>query len=202
MVVTMNKPTVAIDVDDVLVPHGEVLIEYLNRRFETSVIMNGFYSLDELSDSFNKSRGDIQNELHNFLESEEFAAIEPIEESMKGVERLRPHYELKIVTARPGIVHRMTGQWLEQYFPGIFKDVQFSNMDYQWGTVTKVSKQNACQVIGADCLIDDSLKHIQEVSECGMRGILFGNYHWNQADELPPNTVRAGDWEEVVRILT
>lgn len=195
------KKTIAVDVDDVLVPHGDVLIDHLNEMFGEEIAINGFYSLDELMISYGRTKEEIRNRIHDFLESEEFAAIEPIEESLEAIDQLKAHYDLKIVTARPAITHRMTEDWLKRHFPDTFTDVQFSNLDYQWGTLKKVSKHNTCQAIGAEYLIDDSLKHIIEITECGMKGILFGDYHWNQIDELPENAVRAADWSEVLEIL-
>lgn len=199
-VATMRQ-TVAVDIDDVLVPHGDVLIEHLNRKFRSSVNIEGFYSLDELMIAYERSKDEIRQKIHDFLESDEFAAIEPVEESVDALASLKPYYKLMIVTARPGITHRMTEQWLRSHFPEVFSGVHFANTDYSWGTLKGVSKQNICQVIAADYLIDDSLKHIEEVTSCGMKGILFGDYHWNQADDLPERAVRASDWSEVLRIL-
>lgn len=193
--------TVAVDIDDVLVPHGDVLIDHLNGKFKIEADIQGFFSLDELMDAYGRSRQEIKTKIHDFLESEEFARMEPTEESVWAIDRLKQHYDLTIVTARPGITHNMTKDWLEQHFPDTFQSINFTNMDYEWGTLKKVSKRNVCESLGADCLIDDSLKHIQEVIECGMYGILFGNYHWNQTDELPARAVRAEDWQEVVNIL-
>ncbi|MEX0749119.1 MAG: hypothetical protein WD467_01470 [Candidatus Saccharimonadales bacterium] len=196
-----RRTTIAVDVDDVLVPHGEVLIDHLNRMFSAQVSMEGFYSLDELMDSFGKTKGEIQQQIHDFLESDEFAAIAPVEEAVAALDQLKRRYDLTVVTARPGITHNMTQRWLQQHFPDTFQDVYFSNFDHEWGTVKNVSKRNVCEAIAAEYLIDDSLKHITEVVECGMRGILFGDYHWNQTDRLPPHTVRADNWDDVLKIL-
>lgn len=191
--------TIAVDVDDVLVPHGEVLIEHLNRMFAREVKVEGFYSLDELMAHYGETREDIRQQIHEFLESDEFAEIEPVEESITALRRLQQDYHLTVVTARPGITHRMTREWLTAHFPDVFAGVHFANADYNWGTVKGVSKQNICQTIAADYLIDDSLRHIQEVAECGMKGILFGNYHWNKTEEpLPPHAVRVADWQGVL----
>ncbi len=197
----MKREIIAVDIDDVLVPHGDVLIEHLNKKFRANVNIEGFYSLDELMIAYQRSKQEIRQRIHDFLESDEFAAIEPVEESVDALASLKPHYELIIVTARPGITHRMTEEWLREHFPEVFSGVHFANTDYSWGTLKGVSKQNICQVIAADYLIDDSLKHIEEVVACGMKGILFGDYHWNQADELPENAVRVSGWNEALSVL-
>lgn len=196
-----QRTTVAVDVDDVLVPHGDVLIDHLNGKFRTEADIQGFFSLDELMEAYGRSRQEIKDKIHDFLESEEFARMEPAEESIRAIEKLKRYYELTIVTARPGIAHNMTREWLEQHFPETFQSINFTNLDYEWGTLKKVSKRNVCEALAADYLVDDSLKHIAEVAECGMKGILFGSYHWNQADTLPPGCVRAENWDEVINIL-
>lgn len=196
-----QRITIAVDIDEVLVPHRKPLIERLCEISGVDVEMEGITTLNELLTLFEHSPEEIHRQIHEFLESEEFAALEPIEESIAAIEELKKHFDLQIVTARPGIMQRMTKEWLEQHFPDTFADVHFSNEGFEWATADKVSKLNACQTIGAQYLIDDTLKHIEEVVACGMKGILFGDYEWNQVESLPPNTVRATNWDEAVTYL-
>jgi hypothetical protein len=60
------------------------------------------------------------------------------------------------------------------------------------------SKAEVCQEIGAFALIDDSIGHVTGCAEIGRRGILFGNYPWNQAEILHEDIIRCPDWRIVL----
>ncbi len=60
-----------------------------------------------------------------------------------------------------------------------------------------VTKAEICQKIGAFALLDDSISHLVECAEVGVDGYLFGDYPWNQVEELPNGIVRCLDWQEV-----
>lgn len=51
--------------------------------------------------------------------------------------------------------------------------------------------------IKADFVVDDQLKHCTAAVEQGIPTILFGNYRWNQAEELPKGVTRCKNWQEV-----
>ncbi len=59
-------------------------------------------------------------------------------------------------------------------------------------------KVEVCKDIEAIALIDDSIGHITECVEAGMQGILFGDYPWNQTEELSSGIVRCSNWPEVL----
>ncbi|HVX57219.1 MAG TPA: hypothetical protein VHA37_05800, partial [Candidatus Saccharimonadales bacterium] len=59
-------------------------------------------------------------------------------------------------------------------------------------------KAAVCREVGAVALIDDSLGHVQTCAEQGIDGVLFGDYPWNQAEELPAGVTRCADWAAVL----
>lgn len=109
-------------------------------------------------------------------------------------------HHLMIATSRRLQAQSDTLLWIEEHFPGIFASsaVYFSGL---WDTVHKnshkLTKTELITQINADVLIDDQLKHCLAVSETGRNAILFGDYTWNQADNLPDRVVRCHSWSEV-----
>lgn len=195
----MSKPIVAVDVDDVLVPHEVLLAKEFRRYFDEQ------YSRDSMHGATaplsKEQKQQVKEIMNRFLTTEEFQSIEPIEGAVQVMRQLDEHYKLVIVTARPKIIHEITKEWLHRHFPAIFNDIHFVNEGHGWGEVRGVSKREVCQQTGARYLIDDSLLHIQEAAECGISGLLFGDYSWNHTEELPPNTVRVKDWSDVSETL-
>jgi hypothetical protein len=51
--------------------------------------------------------------------------------------------------------------------------------------------------VGAAYLIDDQLKHCLAAHDMGVQALLFGNYAWNQASDLPDGIVRCAGWADV-----
>ena len=80
--------------------------------------------------------------------------------------------------------------------PGFFSDVL--HIGYADVMEKPVKKVDMCKRLGAIALIDDSLSHVTECAEEGIEGVLFGDYPWNQADELPSGVTRCVDWPAVL----
>lgn len=139
--------------------------------------------------------------VHDFFKTPYFKNQPVIPGAQEALPKLRGlGFELVVVTSRQFKIAQDTRMWLEHNFPkGTFKDVAFGN---HWGLEGhKVTKKELCQKLGASLLIDDSLSYIQEVSQCGIKGLLFdldGKYPWNKTSELPVGVTRVHSWDQVV----
>ncbi len=196
--------TIAIDVDDVLMPHVEALLEYYSKAYDIKLADDDLAKFGLLANALRSSGVDRDTfiaDIERYLTSPDFHEIEPFGDAIVAINRLKSKYNLNIVTARPKALHDQTKNWLDQHFPGIFEDVRFTNYGI-WGYPDKTeSKANVCQVLGADILIDDSPNHIIEAADCGMSGILFGSYPWNIDVKLPKNAIRVKNWDEALERL-
>lgn len=195
----MKQQTIAIDVDDVLVMHEPYLIERYRRHFDPHYPHDHLHGISTLLSDEQITQ--VKEVMDRFLASEELQSAEPVEGATSVVRQLAEYYKLVVITSRPKITHDMTREWLSQHFPDIFSDIHFVNTGHGWGEVRGVSKREVCQQADAQYLIDDSLLHIREAAECGVNGFLFGDYPWNQAEELPANMARVKDWDEVAKTL-
>jgi 5'(3')-deoxyribonucleotidase len=192
-----SRPVVAIDIDEVLIPFMGSFLDYHNERYGTNyqlkLDMNYFGVHEMLGDSVKET----QRKVDDFAESNNYRHGSPIEGAKDSIEKLKCHYDLVVVTARPASVRELTEAWVRNHFGETFKDVHFSD----WLQDQVPDKAIVLRESGADVLIDDNLRHIREAVAIGLRGILFGDYPWNQAEELPTGVTRAKNWGAVEEIL-
>ncbi len=94
----------------------------------------------------------------------------------------------------------ITKAWIDKYFNGIFDEIMLGIADPVQGR-KPTTKAEACKKIAASILIDDQLVHARECAEVGIRVLLFGDFPYNQAAQLPVNVVRVPDWAAVGGVL-
>jgi uncharacterized HAD superfamily protein len=187
-----GRLTIAIDIDDVIVESSPYLVEHYNKVYGTNLRLEDMYS-DDLKRWMVTDRAAAIARVEEYLATDEFQGIPPLQEATKSIQRLAKKHELHIITGRSLAIEVATTGMLHTYFPGIFRSVTFTSMYGRKGR----SKKEICQELGADLLIEDHLGHALPVARCGIDVLLFGDYPWNQADVLPGNIRRAKNWAEV-----
>ena len=194
----MPKParkTIAVDIDEVLVPHSEHLISWYNQKYGTKLTLEDNHSQDPRAWGVNTKEEAIKR-VQGFFGDPRWAKTPPFEESVDALKRLSPKYKLIVVTSRDTIMERVTRRWLDQHFKEIFKAAHFA-AEYSLDGKSR-SKATVCAAIGANYLIDDRVDIVEEVAKVGIQALLFGNYPWNQARRLPERVVRVKNWQEVL----
>lgn len=190
----MTKKIIAVDVDEVLFPFIPEFTKYFNAIHDTSISQNDFVTYE-----FEKILGIPQDEvikhMYGFTDAGH-AGVEPLAEAQSAIATLSQSYELIVVTARNPRQADATNEWLDKFFPGAFSRKHF--VGYRPVMINPVTKASVCQAHGSFALIDDSMTNLRECSAAGLQGVLFGNYSWNEAVELPPGIIRCRDWSEVV----
>lgn len=194
----MKRKTIAVDVDDVLASSVGAWLDFSNRTWGTNLTIEEYNedwaTMWQLDQAATRARRDtiIKSGLH--------AQIEPHANAAEVLQWLAQRYDLVITSSRVGDVHETTRQWLEQYFPGIFKDIHLTGFyDGTHKEPAKMTKAEICRQVGADFLIDDHPKHCLAVAEAGITSLLFGEYPWSRhVTKLPKKVVRVKNWLEVM----
>jgi uncharacterized HAD superfamily protein len=188
-----NKPIIAVDVDDVLLPYGSGLLDYSNKKYKTKLEYENLTSLD-LSKSLEITSEDFLQHLFDYVQNHQFKLL-PAEGSEIALNRLKKKYRICIITYRSQPLYKTTHAWLNEHFPGVFDQVNMIG-----GKVfgDHKSKAEVCKEIGASWLIEDQLKPALDAAESGIDVLLFGNYPWNHIDTLPKNMTRVSNWQEVL----
>ncbi|MBU1092444.1 hypothetical protein KJ836_02125 [Patescibacteria group bacterium] len=138
-------------------------------------------------------------DVHDFCLTSGYANLPIMPGAQEFIQKLNRYHELYIITARQHVAEEITYDWLDKYFPSIFKKVVFANHYSMDGSPAK-SKGELCYQLGCKVLIDDDSRHIRSVAEKGIKTILIDK-PWNQSQELPVGAIRAYNWDDVVQFV-
>lgn len=196
----VNKPIIAVDIDDVLANLAEEIVVYSNKNWGTSLTIDDYNEhwgeMWKVDDAETKRRS---NELHD-AGLATWLTHKP--EARPVLSKLSDSYTLMLVTSRRKVITRETTEWIDKYFRNIFQGIHFTGIfdsdehaDYQ----VQLTKADILKNIGAEYLIDDQPKHCFAAAEVGISALLFGNYPWNRSIKLVKNMVKVRDWQEVLR---
>jgi 5'(3')-deoxyribonucleotidase len=197
---SVKKPIIAIDIDDVLADHAGGFVAFSNEKWGSSLRVEDY-------DEHWAKLWDIEHNLDEvvrrrdmFVNSGAHCRFLPIGNAYDVLSRLSSRYMLHVTTSRLLTMKDNTAQWLSECYGDIFNDqtIHYAGI---WDTLTKnshtVTKADLIDAIDAQYLIDDQLKHCEAVAGAGKIALLFGDYRWNQAKKLHPNIVRVKNWREV-----
>lgn len=190
----MHKEVLACDVDGVLFPLLSHFLEDYNNSHGTNLTPADFKTYD-FDGPLGLSVPETVDKIYAFLRADH-SHIEPLEEAEYALERLETRFTPEIVTARHSDFETSTWQWLQEKLPNRFTAIK--SVGYAPIMERPVTKVEICKQIGAVALIDDSLGHVRLCPPEGIDGVLFGDYSWNQSDELPRGVTRCEDWPKVV----
>jgi 5'(3')-deoxyribonucleotidase len=193
----MEHKIIAIDLDDVIVMTAPLVLSHYNKTYGTNLQLKDAYSRD-LKIWGVKRASDAIARVEEYLKTEEFKNQPPLKEAILTTKRLSKKFEMHIVTGRTEFLSEATEAMLQRYFRGVFRSVEFTGF---FGSKAR-SKADVCKELNADLLIDDHLFHAEVVAKAGIDVLLFGNYPWNQADNLPANITRVKGWNEIENLLT
>lgn len=190
-----SREVIAVDIDDVLVPHVQDLLAWHNREYRTNMTPDQYRSRDP-KDWGAKTIKDAIQRVQKFFDTPDFLEAEPIAEAAEALEKLNDRYDLVVVTARDTIIEEATRRWLNSHFPSLFKEIRFTARL----SIEKIggAKSTIALTLNAKYLIDDALENAVDAAAAGIKVLLFGIYPWNETDSLPGGVTRVKDWQEVL----
>ncbi len=195
-----NKRRIGIDLDEVLADFNAALRSYHNRVYGTSLKPEDFKT-SLYNDVWGGTLQEAIQKVNNFYCSHFFRDISPIPYSISSIDILRRRNELFIITSRPVFIEEETQKWLDKFFRNRFLGVFYSSNHYSKVENSGKTKSQQCKELEISVLVDDSLDYIKQCPSIGIKGILFGDYPWNQNGNLPSNVVRVKNWKEVLEQL-
>ncbi|KAK4536457.1 hypothetical protein CDCA_CDCA08G2482 [Cyanidium caldarium] len=209
-----RRPTVAVDVDEVLAFFVPALCRFHNQQYRTRLTPSDFHSY-RFSQVWGGTDVEAVERVHEFFRTPAFEELQPVPGANETLRARRDRFRFVVVTSRQTLIEQPTRRWLSRHFDGIFEDVYFGN---QWvrgqgvptmmgssAAVGRRSKADMCHEAGAMLLVDDMPAYVDECARAGMRGILFDyqqGYGWSKAPLTMPHRVTvAHDWTQVGRVL-
>lgn len=194
----MSKELVACDIDDVIAANAEGFIGWSNHHFGTS-LEAAHYTEDFTALWPGIDIAEIERRASLFHESDVVSSYGHIDQAAVTLRALGGRYRFIAATSRRKTNEPYTRAWIEQAYEGIFEDVIFAGIyDEPVGREHHLrTKADIYRSLQPDYAIDDQLKHCYAAAELGIKTVLFGDYPWNQAEDLPDGISRCKDWAAV-----
>ena len=168
------KPTIAVDIDNVLANTAESFAQYSNTTWGTNI------SEADFSEDFTRVWGVSYEEalrrMDEIYETDLFLSITPKVGAHDAVRSLKGKYDLVVLTSRRKSNAEHSLDWVETHYPGCFSEVYFSGIydnNLADPSLLNLTKGQILQQIGASYLIDDEPKHCISAANLGIPSILF-----------------------------
>jgi len=101
----------------------------------------------------------------------------PIDGAVDWVKRLaNSGWEIVVITSRPSILKNATMSWIEKYFPGMIKDVIFTNKDVE--NLRLWNKGEILKSLWLDVFVEDNFENAQKAINFVKKIFLFKK-PWN-----------------------
>jgi uncharacterized HAD superfamily protein len=203
----MEKPVIAVDIDDVLWPHFEALSQWYNHRYGTQLALSDNHPLSpvhwatpELQAATLRRWGassveEAVGRVRKFFATPEFTNAQAFALSYEVLNQLSSNYELVAITAREYELATLTRDWLNDNYPRVFTDVYFTARFNLEGK--SKDKVEMFQELAVNYCVDDDPVVAMRAAKAGIATILFGEYPWNQDDSLDAGITRCVNWNEV-----
>lgn len=194
--------TIAVDLDDVLAESAAGFVKYINDNWGMKLEPDDYTDHWALLWGVNETEAQKRAvQVHKDM-AMIVSSYRPNKGAKEALMKLSKGYRLVVVTSRRRAVEKVTRQWLDTNFEGVFDEIQYSGIweDLSSSLVARLNKTKieSIKKIGTDYLIDDQAKHCFTAAEAGITAILFGDYRWNRDIKLKKNMVGAKNWQEVM----
>lgn len=192
----MSKPIIAIDLDDVLADSAAEFVTFGNKLLGVDLSVEDYN--EHFATMWSVDEEEAEKIALEFHASGISAHYLHKEEAVEVLRNLAERYELVIMTSRRQVLEKMTLDWLDKHYKGIFSKVYFTGIwEGEGDNKASLTKASLCKEINAQFLIDDQPKHCLGVAEVGIETLLFGDYPWNRQIKDQPRVTRVASWPAV-----
>jgi uncharacterized HAD superfamily protein len=196
---SLERPKIAVDIDDVLSQSAKGFVAYSNERWGTNLTVDDYD--DHWAEMWKIDRKEAEKRAIEYHDANIVKDFLVYDGALEVLHKLAPDFELLIATSRRVSVETSTREWLDKHYEGVFNQVVFAGIfvdgeshEERWLT-TKADIYTQYKV---DYVIDDQLKHCLAAANLGIKALLFGDYAWNRSTEaLPSEIIRVANWAEV-----
>jgi 5'(3')-deoxyribonucleotidase len=192
----MNKPTIAVDLDDVLAASAQQYIDYTNKRWGTNLTLEDYN--ENLTTMWKMEQHEVLKHATELFKSGFIRDFPHLDEAKPVLNKLKKKFRLVITTSRIRLVYKDTLEWLDQHHPGVFEEIYLAGVYDDGSSISHTrTKKDLYKDIKPDYVIDDQPKHCLAAAKLGINTLLYGTYSWNRNAKLPNNVTRVRDWHEV-----
>jgi uncharacterized protein len=191
-----EKPKIGIDIDDVIFPFMVNFLKFLNKKNNTSFILQEVTSYHLWETRIQKSKEESNRDALAFQSSPDFDEINLIDGAKEILEEISDKYEIHFVTSRPEEIKEKTNSFFKKYFPENRFNILHSGEVYGG----KQSKSDICIAQGISILIEDNPDYALDCARKGIRVFLIDK-PWNKKYEKHENLTKVGGWNDILEVL-
>ena len=197
----MNKPIIAVDIDDVLAAEAEFVVKFSNEQFGTRLMLEDYS--ESWNIMWNVDRDEVERRAHILHEPGIVTQYRIIPGGYETLKKLKETYEIIVVTSRRKRVEAETARWLDEHFPDIFSRLVLTGF---WDDPRRpdrhlLSKGSLLNDHRVAYVIDDQPKHCLSALDHGIEPILFGDYAESRNVVAPKGVIRCKDWQAVAEFF-
>ncbi len=186
------KPTIGIDIDDVVVDFTNPFLDFYYQRTGRRVHYDDIHTY-KLEVDLARPRNEVIGIVREFYQTEEFDNLPFIDGAKEAVNNICETLGGVFLTSRPYEGREKTIPWAKLHFPYIGSGVLFSR-DFQ--SDRKIPKSTVCLREGLTTIIEDNRHYSLGCANVGIRTILF-NRPWNKGVQHHL-IARVNNWREAI----
>jgi uncharacterized HAD superfamily protein len=192
------KPKLGIDMDEVIAHFLPAFIEFHNQTYQTNLKISQFHSY-QFWEVINETPKESIQKVYAFHKTPYFKNIQPLNDALIAIPKLKQQYELTVITSRQKDVQKQTEQWIEKHFPNMFSGIYFSNHN-TLSQQKQQSKSEICEQLGIQTMIEDCLEYAEDCAQKNIQVFLI-NKPWNQSENKSKHIQRVSDWSQIIDAL-
>lgn len=178
------KTRIGVDIDDTLCNFCIHMNVWVNSVLNTAFTIED-YDARKLGEIWNIPQEQADKLVEQYVLSYT-STLEPIEDGYDTLKSLLPYCDFYAITARDNRLTKQTHEWINSYYPNIFKDIIICN---HYGTGEKKCKTDVCKELGIKIMIDDNPANIK----CDSIHTIIFDQQWNKNYNNP----RITSWKEL-----
>lgn len=190
---------IGIDIDDVLAEFASEILPFYNKKYGTSLSIDDIYTYD-LSKIFHIDRQRVVERVYEFYKSKEFEHILPSKGAQDVLKVLKKQHTLFVITSRPDFITKITGNWINHYFPHTIEKILHSNQ-FSIESEKMIKKSQLCKQHNISVLIEDAPEYAKDAAENGISVILLDK-PWNRTVKNSPFIRRALQWNSIPKMIS
>lgn len=120
----MQKPIIAVDIDDVIAANAKGFVDWSNDRYGTNLTIDDYD--DRWTLVWQVEHDEAEKRAIEYHASGHIGAYNNIDGAYEVLKKLSETFRLIVITARRNSINQLTYDWIEKYYPDIFENIIFA----------------------------------------------------------------------------
>jgi len=195
------KMRLGCDLDDVIRDFISKLLEFTNHRFGKNLKREDVWTYD-MWNHWECSPEESRDIVMEFYHSPYFAAIEPCEGAIHGLNALTPHYSTNVITACSASVGHISRSHLDSYFPKFSLPLHHACSHFFPinGHDPQRTKGEICKYLSIPIMIEDNPIFARSCAKQGIETYVLRT-PWNKGLQEQDKLKLVDGWDELVERL-